>query len=71
MIIESLCADDTFAFGKKLGEAAEPGTVCETIMERSLQALNRQESFTVPSVVESNTVFYSLTETAKKTCGEF
>ena len=27
MIIESLCADDTFAFGKKLGEAAEPGTV--------------------------------------------
>ena len=25
MIIESLCADDTFAFGKKL--AAEPGTV--------------------------------------------
>ena len=23
MIIESLCADDTFAFGKKLGEAAE------------------------------------------------
>ena len=33
-------------------------------MERSLQALNRQESFTVPSVVESNTVFYSLTETA-------
>ena len=25
MIIESLCADDTFAFGKKLGEAAEPG----------------------------------------------
>ena len=25
MIIESLCADDTF--GKKLGEAAEPGTV--------------------------------------------
>ena len=27
MIIESLCADDTFTFGKKLGEAAEPGTV--------------------------------------------
>lgn len=27
MIIESLCADDTFAFGKKLGEAAKPGTV--------------------------------------------
>ncbi len=27
MIIEGLCADDTFAFGKKLGEAAEPGTV--------------------------------------------
>lgn len=27
MTIESLCADDTFAFGKKLGEAAEPGTV--------------------------------------------
>lgn len=27
MIIESLCADDTFVFGKKLGEAAEPGTV--------------------------------------------
>ena len=27
MIIESLCADDKFAFGKKLGEAAEPGTV--------------------------------------------
>lgn len=27
MIIESLCTDDTFAFGKKLGEAAEPGTV--------------------------------------------
>ena len=27
MIIESLCADDAFAFGKKLGEAAEPGTV--------------------------------------------
>lgn len=27
MIIESLCEDDTFAFGKKLGEAAEPGTV--------------------------------------------
>ena len=27
MIIESLCADDMFAFGKKLGEAAEPGTV--------------------------------------------
>ena len=27
MIIESLCADDTFAFRKKLGEAAEPGTV--------------------------------------------
>ena len=27
MIIESLCADDTFACGKKLGEAAEPGTV--------------------------------------------
>ena len=27
MFIESLCADDTFAFGKKLGEAAEPGTV--------------------------------------------
>ena len=27
MIIESLCADDTFAVGKKLGEAAEPGTV--------------------------------------------
>ena len=27
MIIESWCADDTFAFGKKLGEAAEPGTV--------------------------------------------
>ena len=27
MIIESLCADDTFAFGEKLGEAAEPGTV--------------------------------------------
>lgn len=22
-----MCADDTFAFGKKLGEAAEPGTV--------------------------------------------
>ena len=27
MIIESLCVDDTFAFGKKLGKAAEPGTV--------------------------------------------
>ena len=27
MIIESLCADDTFVFGKKLVEAAEPGTV--------------------------------------------
>ena len=27
MIIESWCADDTIAFGKKLGEAAEPGTV--------------------------------------------
>ena len=27
MIIESLCADDTFVFGKKLGETAEPGTV--------------------------------------------
>ena len=27
MIIESLCANDTFVFGKKLGEAAEPGTV--------------------------------------------
>ena len=27
MIIESLCADDTFAFGIKLGDAAEPGTV--------------------------------------------
>lgn len=27
MIIESLCADDTFVFGKELGETAEPGTV--------------------------------------------
>ena len=27
MIIESLCADDTFVFGKKLGEAAEPASV--------------------------------------------
>ena len=27
MIIESLSADDPFVFGKKLGEAADPGTV--------------------------------------------
>ncbi|HJB90713.1 MAG TPA: tRNA (adenosine(37)-N6)-threonylcarbamoyltransferase complex ATPase subunit type 1 TsaE [Candidatus Eisenbergiella merdigallinarum] len=27
MIVESLCAEDTFAFGKKIGEAAQPGQV--------------------------------------------
>ena len=36
MIIESLCADDTFAFGKKLGEAAEPGTVYTLVGDLAL-----------------------------------
>ena len=27
MVVESFCAEDTFAFGKKIGEAAQPGQV--------------------------------------------
>ena len=31
MIIESFSAEDTFAFGKKIGETAQPGQVCTLI----------------------------------------